>query len=148
MSNIKWEELTPEDRVSLIAEKVMGWECYKDWTQYAAKYHTQDYVPSTTKLVFYPVLNKWRIVVPNPNVFCVFDPLNDMNAAWQVLEQMKEHDTLWSMFCERIQGIVDTQGSVYRLADFPALLKALDAQMICQASLQAMDMYEGEDVAQ
>ncbi len=132
---IKWAELTPAQRDELVAEKVMGWtrvQCPGDEKDvYCNEY--SDYVCSVCGAYAPRNLPLVHGIIPPEHSYS-----QSLDAAWKVVEKMKEPDTdpecqgNYTHFADLCDGLeFGTGSSVFDV------LWHLTSERICLAALNA-----------
>lgn len=126
---VDWASLTPQHRDRLVHERVMGhsldepckgmfWLCTNTQT---GAYGYQCSICGA----YHDVGTEDIHLPPEPPLYTTY-----MNAAWQVVEKMRENNTGWADFCSEMEELAGNS-SVYEV------LKALSPETICIAALRA-----------
>jgi hypothetical protein len=86
---INWSTLPDKDKVQLVIEHIMGWTCFQRWEDTAddERWRIVSKRMDTTNPVAFWIeeSQQWSISYQDLTAK-VFDPLLDMNDAWQVLK--------------------------------------------------------------
>lgn len=89
-----WDAMSSKDKIGLIIEKVMGWQCFDDYYAYSQAVY---YSPEAHEPRVYPVAHwcknnidfddTWIVFHDKDETYEPFDPLNDMSDAWLILQK-------------------------------------------------------------
>lgn len=88
---IKWSELSNKDKVKLIITEIKKWpHVFEKYDEYYDRlWETGNYVS-----IGYPVAvlhgQRWTVFYEEEQDGCAFNPLLDMNAAWQIVVEMNK----------------------------------------------------------
>lgn len=90
-----WASYAEMRKVAAIIRDILGWECFTSWESYQHKYGMQEWgyiagekFTTPTPVAFYD--SEWRVWSPDHEKLDVFDPLHNLNDAWQVVRAINK----------------------------------------------------------
>lgn len=116
----EWEAFEESLKVTKIIHEVLGWECFGSWEAYLRKYGAQEWklgagktYTTPTPVAFYvDYAQEWRVFSPDHEQLDVFDPLHNLNDAWQVVRAInKPVDGSHERYARFIDALTKAVGS-------------------------------------
>src|SRR5450755_3746130 len=94
----EWKAYEEMKAVREIIRDILGWECFTSWDDYKRKYGLHEYglgagkpFTTPTPVAFYEdYVQEWRVFSPDHERLDVFDPLHNLNDAWQVVRAVNK----------------------------------------------------------